>query len=103
MRVEAVLDRLKGAHEARAEHRLVELGAQIAVAVLARMRALVLAHEGEGLLRDGAHRAHVLLQLEVEHGAHMQAALGGVRVPGAGGAVLGEDGRQPLRVGGEMG
>ena len=38
---------------------LVELGAHQPVAVLARMRALVLAHHVEGLLGDGPHRLDV--------------------------------------------
>ena len=73
-----------------------------AVAVLAGMRALVLAHHREGFLGDGAHRLDVLLELQVEHRAHMQAAFGGVRIHGAAGAVFGEDGVEPLGVVGEM-
>ncbi len=66
------------------------------------MRALVVAHHGEGFLGDGAHRLHVLFQPQIEHRAHMQAADGGVRVPGAARAVLLEDCGQPLGVVGEM-
>ena len=57
--VEGVLDRLEGAHEARAEHALVELRARDAVAVLAGVRALEAADELEGLLGDRAHRPDV--------------------------------------------
>ncbi len=51
VRIEAVLHLLEGAHEPRAEHRRVELRAHDAVAVLAGMRALVVAHHRERLPR----------------------------------------------------
>ena len=92
-RIEALLDLAEIGDDARAEHRLVEFGAHQAVAMLAGMRALVFAHHREGLFGDGAHRLDVLLELQVEHRAHMQAAFGGVRIHGAAGAVLGEDRR----------
>ena len=69
-----------------------------AVAVLAGVRALVLAHQGERLLGDRAHRLDVLLQAQIEHRAHMQAADRGVRVPGAARAMLGEDRGEPVGV-----
>ena len=100
--IEAVLHLLEQAHGLGAVHLLVELGAHQAVAVLARMRALVGLDHGEGLLGDGAHGVGVLLQLQVEHGAHVQAADASVRVPGALGAVLGEDGGEALGVVGQM-
>ena len=84
------------------EHRLVELRAHQAVAVLARVGALVLAHHRERLLRDRAHLAHVPLVLEVEDRAHVQAADRGVRVPGAAGAVAGEEVGEALGVVGQM-
>ncbi len=101
--IETRLHLAEGAHQPLAVHGGVELGADDAVAVLARVRALEGLHQREGLLGDGAHRPHVLLQLEVEHRAHVQAALGGVRVPGALRAVLGEHGGELLRVLGEVG
>jgi hypothetical protein len=82
-RVEVVLDLSKISGHAPAEHLLVELGARDAVAMLAGMRALVVAHQREGLLGDGPHRRHVLVELEVEHRAHMQAADRGMGIPGA--------------------
>ena len=100
--IERVLDRLEGAHEALAEHRLVELGAHQAVAVLAGMAALVGADQRHRLLGDRAHRAHVLLELEVQDRADVQAADRGVGVPGAAGAVAGEDLGQARRVVGQM-
>ena len=81
---------------------LVEFRAHDAVAVLAGMRALVVAHHRERLLGDGAHRLDVLLQPQVEHRAHMQAADRGVRVPGAARAVLLEHLGEPRGVVGEM-
>ena len=78
-----------------AEHLLVEFRAHDAVAVLAGMRALVGAHHVEGLLGDGAHRRDVLLEPQVEHRPHVQAADRGMRVPGAAGAVLLEDVGEP--------
>jgi len=62
LRIEAVLDLLERTREARAEHRLVELGAHQPVAMLAGMRAFVVAHHGERLFGDRAHGMHVLLQ-----------------------------------------
>jgi hypothetical protein len=53
--VEAVLHRLEGGNDPVAEHHPVELGADDAVAMLAGMAALVLAHHREGLLGDRAH------------------------------------------------
>src|SRR5208283_5798346 len=50
--IEGVLDGLKGPHDARAEHRFVELASRNAVAVLAAMRALVLTNEREAFLGD---------------------------------------------------
>ena len=70
--------------------------------MLAGMRALVLPHHREGLFGDGAHRLDVLFEFQVQHRPHMQAALGGVRIHGAAGAVSGEDIVEPLGVVGEM-
>ena len=88
LRIEPVLHLLERLHQPLAEHELVEFRAHDAVAVLAGMRALVVAHHREGFLGDGAHRLHVLLLAQVQHRAHMQAADRGVRVPGAARAVL---------------
>ena len=101
-RVEAVLHLLERAHQPRAEHALVKFGAHDAVAVLARMRALVGAHQREGLLGDRAHRLDVLVQFQIEHGPDVQAPFRGVRVPCAARAVLFEDFRQPGRIFGQM-
>ena len=100
--IEALLDLPEIGDDARAEHRLMEFRAHDAVAVLAGMRALVFAHHREGFLGDGAHRLDVLLELQVEHRPHMQAAFGGVGIHGAAGAMLGEDRVQPVGVVGEM-
>ncbi|KNX42615.1 hypothetical protein ROTO_09170 [Roseovarius tolerans] len=89
--IERRLDLFEGAQDARAEHRAVKLGAHDTVAMLAGMRALVVAHHLERGFGDLAHLAHVLFQLEVEHRAHVQAPLGGVGIPCAGGAVLMKD------------
>ena len=62
------------------------------------MGALVLAHHREGFLGDGAHLPGIRLELEVEDGAHVQAAFGGVRIPGPFGAVAVEDAGQALGV-----
>ena len=100
--VEGVLDRLEGAHEAGAEHALVELRARDAVAVLAGVRALEAADELEGLLGDGAHRPASGRLAQVEDRAHVQAADRGVGVPGAAGAVAGEEIGDRLGVVGEV-
>ena len=100
--IEALLHLPEVGDEALAEHRFVEFGAHQAIAVLAGMRALVFAHQREGFLGDGAHRLDVLLQLQIQHGPHMQAAFGGVRIHRAAGAVLGKHLAQPRGVVGEM-
>ncbi len=100
--IEQVFHLLEGALQARAEHGLVELAAHDAVAVLARVRALELAHHGEGFLGDGAHGGHVLVQAQIEHRAHVQAAFGGMGVPGAARAVAGETGGQALGIFGQV-
>jgi len=89
--VEPLLDLLEGAHQPLAEHLFVEFRAHDAIAVLARMGALVGAHQFEGLFGDGAHRLDVVLEAQVEHGTHMQAADRRMRIPGAARAVLGEN------------
>ena len=95
VRIEAPLDLLERAHELRPEHRLVEFRAHDAVAVLARMRALVGAHHVEGFLGDRAHRLDVALEPQVEHRPHMQAADRGMGIPGAARAVLFENVGEP--------
>ena len=102
VRIEARLDLLERAHQLRPEHLVVEFRAHDAVAVLARMRALVGLHHVEGFLGDRAHRLDVVLEPQVEHRPHMQAADRGVRIPGAAGAVLLEDGGEPRGVVREM-
>ena len=74
-----------------AEHRLVELAPRDAVAVLAAVRALVLADEIETFLGDCTHPLDVRPILHVEDRAHMQAAHRRVRVPGAARSVALED------------
>ncbi len=101
-RIEPRFHLAEGAVEPLAEHRLMELRAHDAVAVLAGVRPLVIAHHGERLFGDGAHRLAVLVELEVQDRAHMQAADGGVRIPGAARAVLLEDGGQACRIIGQM-
>ena len=100
--VERILHRLERADDAGAEHAFVELGADNAVAVLAAVAALVLAHQGEAFLGDGAHGADVRRVLHVEDGADVQAADAGVGIPGALGAVLREHVVQALGVVGEI-
>src|SRR6478735_4653512 len=95
VRIEARLDLLERAHQRRPEHLVVEFRAHDAVAVLARMRALVGLHHVEGFLGDRAHRLDVVLEPQVEHRPHVQAADRGVGIPSAAGAVLLEDGGEP--------
>ena len=95
LRIETVLHLLEGLDQLGPEHLLMEFAAHQPVAMLAGMRALVLAHHLEGFLGDGAHRLDVFLQPQVQHGPHMQAALAGMGVPGALGAVALEAFRQP--------
>ncbi len=89
--VEGVLDLLEGGDQALAEHLRMQIGARDAVAVLAGMRPLEAADEIAGGFRDLAHGPDVPLLLHVEDRAHVQAADRGVRVPGAAGAVAGEE------------
>src|SRR5262249_28515880 len=79
--IEETLPRLEGAHEPASEHRLVKLGAQDAVAVLAGMRALVFTHHGERLFGDRAHRLDVLVEAQIQYRPHVQAADPAVRLP----------------------
>src|SRR6185312_7528845 len=102
VRIETILYFLEGPRQPRPEHRLVELGAQKTIAVLAGMRALVFAHHRERLFGDGAHRVHILLKPQIEDRPDVQAAGAGMRVPGAARAMLLEDAGQPRRVVGEM-
>ncbi len=89
-RIEGVLHGLERPGQARAEERFDEFRARETVAVLARVGAVVAAHQLRGLLRDGAHPGDVAAELHVEDRAHVQAADRGVGVPRAAGAVLGE-------------
>ncbi len=85
-------------HQPRTEHGFVEFGADEAVTVLAGVRALILPHHREGFLGDRSHRLDVLVELEIEDGAHMQAAFRGVRIHGRAGAVFFEDAVEPVGV-----
>ena len=89
--IEPVLDLLERVHEPRPEHLLVKLRAHDAIAMFTRMGALVGTHECERLLGEGAHRLYILVEPQVEHRPHMQAADRRMRVPGAAGAVLRKD------------
>ena len=100
--VEGVLDLLERGGEPRAEHRLVELAAHDAVAVLAGVGAAVLAHHLEALLGDGPHAPRAVLGLQIDDRAHVQGADRRVRVPGAAGAVTGEDGVETAGVLGQV-
>ena len=101
--IEALFDLPEVGDDARAEHALVKLRADDAVAMLAGMRAFILAHHREGFLGDGAHRFDVLLELQVQDRTHMQAAFARMRIHGAAGAMFGEHGIEPFGVVGEMG
>src|SRR5262245_19106630 len=61
LRIEPVLYFLEGTGQPRTEHRFVEFRAHQPVAVLAGMRALVLAHHRERLLGDLAHGMYIFL------------------------------------------
>src|SRR5439155_26597779 len=98
VRVEALLDFPEIGDDARAEHRLMEFGTHQAIAMLAGVRALVLAYHIERFLGYGAHRLDVLLELLVEDRTHMKAAFGRVRIHGAASAVPGEDGVEALGI-----
>ena len=100
--VEGVLDLLERGDEPGTEHRLVELAAHDAVAMLAGMRAPVAADHLEAFLRDRPHGARAFRGLEIDDRAHVQGADRGMRVPGAAGAVAGEDGVEAAGVLGEV-
>ena len=69
----------------------MEFGPHNAITMFAGMAALVFPHQGEAFLGNGAHFRDICAVLHVQHGAHMQAAHGCVRIPGALGAMLGEN------------
>ena len=100
--VEDVFDGFEGADDAGAEHALVEFGADDAVAVFAGVAAFVFADEGEAFLGDGAHGGDVSGVFHVEDGADVEAADGGVGVPGSLGVVLFEDVVEAFGVVGEV-
>ena len=70
--------------------------------MFAGVRALVLAHHGEGFFGNRAHRLDVLLQLEVEHRTDVQASLGRVGIHRAARAMFGEDADESLGIVGEV-
>ena len=74
LRVEPILDLLKGAYHPGAVHTFVELGAYNAVAVLAGMGAFEGRDQVKGLLRDGAHLAKPQVLAQVQNGADVQQA-----------------------------
>ena len=61
--IEARLDLPEISNDAGAEHRFVKFGANQPVAMLAGVRAFVLAHHLEGFFGDGPHRLDVLFEL----------------------------------------
>ena len=81
----------------------MELGAHDAIAVFAGVRTLIVPHHRKGFLRDRTHGPHVLVELQVQHGSDVQAALRGMGIKGALCAVLLEDGGKPVGVVGEIG
>src|SRR5262249_20796956 len=99
--IEALLDLFEGAREPGAEHLFVEFRTHDAVAVLARMGALVGEHYVERLFSNGAHGLDVVLETQIEHRPYVQAAHRGVRVPGAARSVLGENVGELRRILGE--
>ena len=103
VRVEGLLDLLERADQSPAVHRLVEFGTGDAVAVLARMRALVFAHQREGFLGDRPHLGRAGRVFQVDDRAHVQTALGGMGIPGAFGAVLVKDLGEALGIVGQIG
>ena len=95
-RIERAFHRLECAHQAFAEHHLVEFGSADPVSVLAGVRALVFLDDRERLLRDRPHLLRTRFVLHVENRAHMEAADRSVRVPGPLGAVPAEELRQAI-------
>ena len=66
------------------------------------MRALVGAHQRKRLLGNGAHRLHVLVEPQVQHGSHVEASNRRVRVPGAARPVALEELREAIGVFGKV-
>ena len=95
VRIKALFDVLEGRHESRTEHRLEKLGPNPAVAVLSRMRATQLARQVEGLLGDRTQTRQVVANPEVECGADVETADGGVRIPDGMRRVAFDDFGQP--------
>ena len=90
-RVEGPLDVLERRRQPLAQHGLDELGAQDAVAVLARVGAAQPPHHLVHFLGHGPQRRHSRRLLHVQGRSDVEAADGGVRVPSSAGAVARED------------
>ena len=70
--------------------------------MFAGMAALVLPHHGEGFLGHGTHFYCSIRRLQVDHGAYVQATDRGMGVPGARGAMLGENLGQAVGIFGQV-
>ena len=89
-----VPDALELAHrlvELRAEDQLIELGALQTVAVLAGHDTAETVRQTGGGIRHVRHGLDALDRLEVDQGADVETAGGGVRVVGGGGPVRGHE------------
>jgi hypothetical protein len=89
--VERLLQTAEGLHERGAVHPLQERAAGAPVAVLAGNGAAVLQHQVGDLVGDCPYLLHAARDLEVDHGADVQAADRAMAVVGADRVVLGED------------
>ena len=97
-RIKSVLHFFKGSDDAIPKHRAMEFRPHNAITMFTGMAALIRAHQREAFLGDGAHFLNVRAILHVQHRPHMQAANRRMRIPGALGAVLGENLIQPFGV-----
>ena len=91
LRIEQALHLAESVDQPLAEHRLVEFGADDAVAMLAGMGALVFADQLERLFGDRPHLPDFDVLLHVEHRPDVQAADRGMGIPGPRRTVPGED------------
>ena len=90
-RVKRVLHFFKGSNDPIPKHRAMEFRPHNTITMFAGMTALVFPHQGEAFLGNGAHFRNIRAILHVQHRPHMQAAHGRMRIPGALGAMLGEN------------
>ena len=98
MRIEGSLDLAEGFIQRVAEHLAHERAANQTIAMLARKRAAEFEHQIRHGLGEAFELGDALLGLHVDHGPHVQASDGGVRVDSGRGSVIAHDLQEPADV-----